>query len=126
MRRTLEHGKSFFSVSDGIFYVLSRFNSKKPLRGNADQIDEANERILKRGEKNGVIRLRWWKNLKDVLCFSFKKNTFNLSETRAKVSDNVSAELSEKRQRLFVHNATSDFQYTFLDYIPGSNVGIRV
>lgn len=105
--------------------LISRHRSslEKSERRKADQIDEANERLLERGERNCVVKFGWWRECEDLSCHSCKKNKINWSEARAEARDNVSAEFPEEPLRLFGHDITLDLYNTFLDYSPYSDEG---
>lgn len=62
----------------------------------------------------------------NVPCLTFKTEADNQSETRARTTDNVTADLLEKRLLLFGHDAALDICYKFLDYTLCGNDGTTV
>lgn len=94
-------------------------NPKESERREARLIDEANEKLSRRGKKNGVIRFNWLREREDVSCFTFKENAASLSEARTDVLNNVSA--------MLLVNACGCFDTTLLwSFIMGFWTTIRV
>lgn len=101
-------------------------DSAKSVRRKANQISEAKERILESDERNGVKSFKWWRECEDASCLSNTGNASSLSETRPEATENCSAEISDRRQQLFGHDAALDDCYTFLGYTSCSDEGDKV
>lgn len=71
------------------------------MRRNAQQIDEAKVVFPRRVKEGGVVMFGWGREYEDVSCFSLNVKVINILEIRTEATNNVSAELSEERRRLF-------------------------
>lgn len=76
--------------------------------------------ILQRGERNSFVKFGRRSKCGELSCLSFGENLFSLSETRAEVMSNISAERLEENLHLFGHDACFDIYYTFFDFNPCS------
>lgn len=77
----------------GYDYLLSHHSSQseESVRRKAEQVEEAKERLLRRSERNSVLKFGWWRECEDVLCLSLKGNVITSSVTRPEGTGNYSA-----------------------------------
>lgn len=97
---------------------LQSINSKLSVRQETEQTDEATERILINGERNGFKTLGWRRECEDMSYLSFKKNLINVLYKSAKATNNILAVLLEEHLQLFGYDVALNVYHMHLNYIP--------
>lgn len=84
------------------------------------------KKILRRGQRSGVIRFGCSRGCEEGSCLVFKINSINYSGTCAEVTGNILADLSKEYLQLFGHDVVLFVYSNFLDYALCSAEGDRV
>lgn len=70
--------------------------SEESVSCKIEEINEARKCVLRKCNRNSVVRLGWGREWEVLLCLSGKKNATNLLEVRAEAIDTISAEPIEE------------------------------